>query len=412
VCYTVPVPERIIGIVGKTNVGKSTLFSAMTMIPVKIADHPFTTIEPNIGVAYVKKRCVHVELGLTGCNPRTGFCVKGFRFIPVKVMDVAGLVPGAHRGRGLGNKFMDDLRQADVLIHVVDAAGSTDLDGNRVKPGSADPVEEAKSILFEINEWFKNVIVRIWENKISRTIVTAQNPVEVIYQNISGLNVKRAHVIDAIRQAGLDSKHPKNWSLSDVVEFSLKLREVSKPIIVAANKADFPEAKDNVKRLIGELGEENVVPVSALAELIIRKASQTGLVDYVPGDADFEIRDPAALTREQLKVLEMIRESVLKPHGSTGVQELLRRAVFDKLKLIAVYPVADESRLSDHSGNVLPDAYLVERGTTIRELAYSIHTALGEGFLYAIDAKRRRRVGESYVLADDDVVKIVSTLSR
>ncbi|MCC6011333.1 MAG: redox-regulated ATPase YchF [Desulfurococcaceae archaeon] len=407
-----PVLEKIIGVVGKTNVGKSTLFSAMTMIPVKIADHPFTTIEPNVGVAYVKKRCVHVELGLSNCNPRSGFCVKGFRFIPVKVMDVAGLVPGAHRGRGLGNKFMDDLRQADVLIHVVDAAGSTDLDGNRVKPGTADPVEEAKSILFEINEWFKNVITRIWENKISRTIITAQNPVEVIYQNISGLNVKRAHVIEAIRRAGLESKHPKNWNTSDVVEFSFKLREVSKPIIIAANKVDFPEAKDNVKRLMEEFSGENIVPVSALAELIIRKASQAGLIEYTPGDADFEIKNPAALTREQLKVLEMIRDNVLKPYGSTGVQELLRRAVFDKLKLIAVYPVADESRMSDHSGNVLPDAYLVERGTTVRELAYLIHTALGDGFLYAIDAKRRRRVGESHILEDDDVVKIVSTLSR
>ena len=404
--------EKIIGVVGKTNVGKSTLFSAMTMIPVKIADHPFTTIEPNVGVAYVKKRCVHVELGLSNCNPRSGFCVKGFRFIPVKVMDVAGLVPGAHRGKGLGNKFMDDLRQADVLIHVVDAAGSTDLDGNRVKPGTADPVEEAKSILFEINEWFKNVITRIWENKISRTIITAQNPVEVIYQNISGLNVKRAHVIEAIRRAGLESKHPKNWNTSDVVEFSFKLREVSKPIIIAANKVDFPEAKDNVKRLMEEFSGENIVPVSALAELIIRKASQAGLIEYTPGDADFEIKNPAALTREQLKVLEMIRDNVLKPYGSTGVQELLRRAVFDKLKLIAVYPVADESRMSDHSGNILPDAYLVERGTTVRELAYLIHTALGDGFLYAIDAKRRRRVGESHILEDDDVVKIVSTLSR
>ncbi len=407
-----PISEKLIGIVGKTNVGKSTLFSAMTMIPVKIADHPFTTIEPNIGVAYVRKTCVHVKLELPGCNPRSGFCVKGFRFIPVKVMDVAGLVPGAHVGRGLGNKFMDDIRQADVLIHVVDAAGSTDLDGNRVKPGSADPVEEVRTILFEINEWFKNVIVRLWENKISRAVITAQNPLEIIYQNLSGLNIKRAHVVEAIRKAALESKHPKNWTTRDLEEFSIKLREVSKPIIIAANKADYPEAKDNIKRLKETYGEENVVPVSALAELILRKASHSGLIEYIPGDNTFNIIDKSTLTHEQLRVLEMIEENVLKPYGSTGVQEVLKRAVFEKLKLITVYPVADENKFSDHSNNVLPDAFLIERGTTVRELAYAIHTALGEGFLYAIDAKRKRRIGESYVLEDDDVIKVVSTLSR
>jgi ribosome-binding ATPase YchF (GTP1/OBG family) len=407
-----PIPEKVIGIVGKTNVGKSTLFSAMTMIPVKIADHPFTTIEPNIGVAYVRKNCVHVELGLPGCNPRSGFCVKGYRFIPVKIMDVAGLVPGAHAGRGLGNKFMDDLRQADALIHVVDAAGSTDLDGNRVKPGTADPVEEVKTILFEVNEWFKNVIVRVWESKISRLVITAQNPLEVIYQNISGLNIKRVHVIEAIRACGLEAKHPKNWTTSDVEDFSIKLREISKPIIIAANKADYPEAKDNIKRLQEAYGRENVVPVSALAELILRRAASSGLIEYTPGDSGFEVVKPDALTRDQLRVLEMIQESVIKPYGSTGVQEVLRRVVFEKLKLVAVYPVADENRFSDHSGNVLPDAFLVERGTTARDLAYAIHTALGEGFLYAIDVKRRKRVGESYVLEDNDVVKIVSTMSR
>jgi len=407
-----PVVEKLIGIVGKTNVGKSTLFSAMTLIPVKIADHPFTTIEPNIGVAYVKKKCIHVELSLSTCNPRSGFCIRGFRFIPVKIMDVAGLVPGAHRGRGLGNKFMDDIRQADVLIHVVDAAGSTDLDGNRVKPGTADPVEEVENILFEINEWFKNTIMRIWESKISRSITTAQNPLDTIYQNLSGLNIKRIHVVEAIRRSQLESKHPKNWTTSDIEAFSLALREVSKPIIIAANKADHYEARDNVKRLVELYGRENVVPVSALAELILRKAAQSGLIEYTPGDSSFNIINSKALTREQLRVLEMIQENVLKPYGSTGVQEILQRAVFEKLKLIAVYPVADESKLSDHAGNVLPDAYLVEKGTTVRELAYMIHTALGEGFLYAIDAKKKRRVGESYVLEDNDVVKIVSTLSH
>lgn len=408
-----PPPEKIIGIVGKTNVGKSTLFSAMTMVPVKIADHPFTTIEPNIGVTYLRKKCVHVELNLMGCNPRSGYCVKGYRFIPVKIIDVAGLIPGASKGRGLGNKFMDDLRQADVLIHVVDASGSTDLEGNKSKPGTNDPVEEAKLIILEINEWFKSVVLRVWSTKIARTIVTAQNPVDIIFQNLSGLSIKRRQVLDAINLAGLDNKHPKTWNQNDIENFAVKLREVSKPIIIAANKIDYPEAIDNVKKLIETFGEENIVPVSALAELILRKANQAGVIDYLPGDEEFRLKSPReTLPKDQAKVLELIERNVFKVFKTTGVQELLRKTIYDKLKLITVYPVEDENKYMDHYGNILPDAYLVEQGTTARELAYMVHTDLGNSFLYAIDAKRKRRIGESHVLEDDDVIKIVATKSK
>lgn len=408
-----PPPEKIIGIVGKTNVGKSTLFAALTMISVKIADHPFTTIEPNIGIAYVDKKCAHIELGLPSCNPRSGFCLRGTRFIPVKLIDVAGLIPGASMGRGLGNKFMDDLRQADLLIHVVDASGSTDLEGNRARPGTYDPIEEAELILREINEWFKSVVLRVWTNKISRRIATSHSPVDEIYQNLSGLSLKRKHILEAIKLANLESKHPKNWTSEDIENFAVKLREISKPLIIAANKIDVPESRDNVKRLMKVFGEENVVPVSALAELILKKAQNAGVIDYVPGQGRFDYKVPREkLSREQLRVLELIEDNVLKVYGSTGVQELLRRAVFHKLNLIVVYPVEDESKYTDHHGNVLPDAYLVERGTTARELAYMVHTELGESFLYAVDAKRKRRVGESYVLEDGDVIKVVAAKAR
>jgi len=407
-----PPPERIIGIVGKTNVGKSTLFAALTLIPVEISNRPFTTIEPNIGIGHVRKRCVHIELKLENCNPRSGYCVRGFRFIPIKIMDVAGLVPGASEGRGLGNKFMDDLRQADALIHVVDASGSTDLEGRPVKPGTADPVEEALSIQREIDEWFYSVVKRVWDNKISKRIQVVQNPVDYIAQNLSGLSIKKYHVIEAIRRAGLEDKKPSSWSLDDIKTFSKELRLVSKPIIIAANKSDLTTAEDNIKRLKKVFGDRNVIPISALAEYILRKAALNGYIEYTPGDTDFKVIDESKLAEEQKKVLKIIRERVLEKYGSTGVQQLLNYVVFNVLDLIVVYPVEDHRRYTDHHGNVLPDAYLVQRGTTVRELAYMIHSDLGETFLYAINAKTGEKLGESYELRDDDVVKIVATAAR
>ncbi len=406
-----PPPERLVGLIGKTNVGKSTLFAAITMAPAEIANHPFTTIRPNTGVGYVRKKCVHVELGLPGCNPRTGMCIEGNRFIPIKVMDVAGLIPGASRGRGLGNKFMDDLRQADVLIHVVDASGSTDLEGNPVPPGTSDPVEEAELIQREVDEWFKSVIKRLWENKISKQVYTVKYPVDYLTQNLSGLSIRKKHVIEALRMTGLGDKKLRDWSISDVEEFSKALRRTAKPIIIAANKIDIEPAHENVKRLKDAFGEESVIPVSGLAELILKKAALAGYIKYIPGDPDFELTGKE-LTQQQRKALELVRKRVLEKYGTTGVQKLLNHAVFDVLGMIVVYPVEDHKRYTDHYGNVLPDAYLVPEGTTVGELAYMIHTELGKTLLYAIDAKTGERIGEDHVLKDDDVIKIVAAAAH
>lgn len=407
-----PPPEKIVGIIGKTNVGKSTLFAALTMAPVEIANHPFTTIKPNIGIGYVRKKCVHVELGLKKCDPRTGFCIRGNRFIPVKIMDVAGLIPGASQGKGLGNKFMDDLRQADVLIHVVDASGSTSLEGAPAKPGTYDPVEEAITIQKEVDEWFKSVVKKVWENKISRQIYMVQNPIDYITQNLSGLSVRKQHVVKAIENAGLADKSPRKWDISDVEKFAVELRRVSKPIIIAANKADLPYAEENILRLKKVFGEDRVIPISALAEYILKKASQNNYIEYIPGDPDFRVIDEKKLSQQQKRVLEMIREKVLRKYGGTGVQRLLNYAVFNVLDLIVVYPVEDQNKFTDHYGNILPDAYLVPKGTTVKELAYMIHTDLGRTFLYAINAKTKERIGEDYVLRDNDVIKIVATAAR
>lgn len=398
----------LIGIIGKTNVGKSTLFSAMTLIPVRIENRPFVTIEPNIGVGYVRSKCVHTELSLPKCDARNSICINGIRFIPVKLIDVAGLIKDAHQGRGLGNKFLDDLRQADVLIHVVDAAGSTDEEGRPVKPGTHDPYEDVIQIEREIDLWMYSIIKRDWD-KFSKTLDHLQfsEAVARLSQRLSGLSIRSVHVEKSIRELDLDKKKFSLWSDKDLFEFAVALRKISKPIIIAANKADIPEAKDLIKSLIERLKDRVIIPVSAEYELALRKASKQGLIKYIPGDESFEIIDRNRLTSQQIRALEMIREFMRENHG-TGVQRLLDTAVFQMLDMIVVYPVEDPNKYTDSSGAILPDALLVRRGTTAREFAYMIHTDLGEGFIYAVNAKNKNRVGADYILNHNDVIKIVS----
>ncbi|MHA1224657.1 MAG: GTPase [Candidatus Heimdallarchaeaceae archaeon] len=149
----------LIGIVGKPSCGKSTFLNALTMVDAKVGDYPFTTVEPNRGTAYVRSPCVCKKLEVTD-NPKNSICRDGIRYLPVQILDVAGLVPGASKGRGLGNKFLDDLRQADVLIHVVDASGSLDAEGNVVDKGSWNPLDDIDFLEAEIDAWLYAIIQR------------------------------------------------------------------------------------------------------------------------------------------------------------------------------------------------------------------------------------------------------------
>jgi len=405
------VRSRLVGVIGKTNVGKSTFFSAATLISVEIGNRPFKTIKPNVGVGYVRVKCVCGELGVKD-NPRNSLCVKGFRFIPVKLMDVAGLIRDAHRGRGLGNRFLDDLRQADALIHVVDAAGSTDEEGQPVPPGTHDPLEDVLLIEKEVDLWLFGILKKDWE-KFARTVdYTSEDPVQALARRLSGLSVTRRQVAEAMREAKLESAKLSSWRDEELLDFVRALRRISKPTIIAANKADLPEAEDNIKRMQRELKDRVIVPTSAVAELALRKAAKQGLIEYLPGDSSFKILDGSKMTSSQLKALEYIEERVLKKWGSTGVQEAINRAFFDLLDMIVVYPVEDASKLTDHEGRVLPDAFLVPRGTTARQFAYLIHTDLGESFLYAVRVRDKQKVGEDYVLQDGDIIKIVAVKAR
>lgn len=397
-----------LGLVGKPNTGKTTFFNAATLAEAPVANYPFTTIDANVGVTYVRNRCPCNEFKVT-CNPQNSMCIDGIRYVPVRIIDVAGLVEGAHMGRGLGNRFLDNLRMAAALIHVIDAAGSTDAEGKPCPPSTHDPMKDTGFLEVEIALWLRGLLAKDWPKFARRAKYEELDLVKVIAERLSGLGIKEKHVAIALKQAGVDRSNPDKWSDDDLLRFVSELRKASKPIMFAANKADLPEAEVNIEHLrkSGYL----VVPTCSDAELLLRRASDKGLIKYEPGSDDFEVLKPESITVQQLRALELTRK-LLKKWSSTGVQQVIEKAIYELLELIVVYPVEDENRLTDKKGNVLPDAFLVPKGTTAREFAYIIHTDLGETFIHAIDARTKRRVGEEYVLKDRDVIRIVAAKGR
>ena len=399
----------MVGIVGKPNTGKSTFFSAATLAPVEIASYPFTTIKPNLGIGYLRAPCVCKEFNVKD-NPKNSICMDGIRLVPVELIDCAGLVPGAWKGRGLGNQFLDEIRKADALIHVVDAAGATDSEGKICKPGSHDPAEDVKFLETEITMWLAQILKRDWPRMARTAEAGAEDLISLLETRLSGLAIRRNYIIEALKKTSLNTEKPTLWSDDDMIRFLDVLRSISKPMLIAANKIDLPTAEENAEKL-KELGY-TVIPCCAEAELALRRAAEKSLIDYKPGDCNFAIMKPEKLTETQGKALKVIQERILQKFGSSGVQEAINMAFFKLLNMIVVYPVEDLEHLSDHNGRVLPDAYLVPYGTTARQLAHIIHTELGEGFIHAVEAHDKKRIGENYVLKDRDVVSIVSAKKR
>ncbi len=401
--------SRLLGVVGKPNTGKSTFFSAATLVAAEIANYPFTTIKPNRGVGYVRTPCVHEEFKVKD-NPKNSLCLDGLRMVPVELIDIAGIVPGAWEGRGLGNQFLDEIRRADALIHVVDASGGTDCEGKSCKPGEHDPLEDVTFLEREITMWMVTILKKDW-SKIARTAEADKKGIALpLEDRLTGLGIRRQLVGEAIRKANLNVDKPTTWSDDDFYRFVDTLRKMSKPTLIVANKIDLPSAQANLERM--KKLEYMVISCSAEAELALRRAAEKQLIDYKPGDSDFKILHPEKLTPGQINALEAIREKVLVKNGSTGVQNAMNMAYFKLLNMITVYPVEDLEHLSDHNGRVLPDTYLIPQGTTARQFAYVIHSELGDNFVYAVDARDKRRIGEDAILKDRDVISIVSAKKR
>ena len=384
----------LIGLVGKSNTGKSTFFSAATLVDAEISNRIFTTIEPNKGVTYVRAPC---PCGGNKCNPQNSKCVEGIRFVPVKMVDIAGLVPGAHEGKGLGNKFLSDIMEANALIHVVDISGSTDESGNPIAAGSRDPKDDIKFLEEEIDYWILGILKRNLSTLSKRMEATKEKFTEVVNKQLAGLGIKLPEVEHAVNATGVHAGSDDY----DLLKFIAVLREKSKPIILAANKADISGSGENLERLQDLVYE--LFPCSAEFELALRRAAEKGIIEYNPGSASFRIMKE--IDAQHRKALEHI-QSFLDSQGSTGVQKIIDHIVFEVLKMIVVYPVENEHKLSDSKGNVLPHALLMRQGSTALDLAFSVHEDIGKKFVAAVDARTGKQLSGSYQLKSGDVISI------
>jgi len=396
----------LIGIVGKPNVGKTTFFKALTLMDAQSANYPFTTIDPNKGVGFVRNECIDKFFN-TKCNPRTGFCKNHIRYIPVDVIDVAGLVPGASEGRGLGNKFLTDLNQADALIQVIDISGGTDEEGRSVRVGSYDPANEIRFLLTEIEQWLYGIFKKNFEKlgreqklRKTKTLTTLMS-----FMNAT-LGTKEADLDAVLLKLNLREKEVADWSEDELMAFTRTVRERSKPIVIAANKIDIPGAKEIYERVKKEFPDIMIFPCSAESEFALKAADKAKIIDYLPGDKSFKLIKEE-ISDKQKSALEFIQKNILNVYGETGVQTIIDKVVFDVLKYLAIFPGGTKG-LGDKDGNILPDCFLMPPGSKAIDFAYKLHSDFGNNFIKAIDVKTRMLLGRDHLLKSNDCIEIVA----
>lgn len=395
----------IIGIVGKPNVGKSAFFRSLTLANAESGNFPFTTINANSAIGYVKVEDPAVAYG-NHSMPRDGYILGNYRFVPNEIIDVAGLVPGASEGKGLGNKFLDDLRQAHALIHVIDLSGGTNEKGDPIGINSYDPANDIKFLETELNQWFFNVISKHWQNVEKKVRMQDQKIEEALGSVVSGLNIKEHQILTALRELEITKANMSD----NLFELSKKLREITKPIMIAANKCDVLIENDlwkiKLEKLQKEFPNYKIIPIAAEYEYNLRKAAESKILFYISGEDNFQILNENSLTENQKAGLSLIEKN-LKKLGGTGVQDALNYAVFDLLKMKPIYPGSEKS-IMGKTQFVIPDCFLMEENATALDFAYRLHTDFGKNFIKAIDVKRKLMVGKDHVLKFGDVIEIIS----
>ena len=396
----------IIGIVGKPSCGKSTFFKAATLANVEIANYPFTTIKPNHAMGYVKINDAAQEFQKKA-NPREGYVLGSYRFVPIDLLDVAGLVPGAHEGLGMGNQFLDDLRQADALVHVIDISGSVNEKGEPVPPLSYNPANDVVFLEEELDMWIVSIIKKGWD-KFARTIQQEKSDInKALAKQLSGLRVTEEIITNATKKLQLNIETPSSWTDAELKALAKELRIKTKPMLIAANKIDVPGAEKNLRQLQEKFPHYTIIPCSAESELALREASRQDLIDYIPGNPNFVIKHPEKLSEKQQKALQFLKQSILEKYQNTGIQQVLDYAVFNLLNYIALHP-GGVNKLEDKNGNCIPDCFLMPANTTALQFAFRLHTDFGNKFICAKDCRTKMTVGRDYKLKHLDIIEIVA----
>jgi ribosome-binding ATPase YchF (GTP1/OBG family) len=330
--------------------------------------------------------------------------VDGTRFVPVQLVDVAGLIPGAHEGKGLGNQFLTDLNEADVLIHIVDFSGTTYIEGEPTD--GHDPRTDIDFLEEELDMWYLEILkkgIDRYESKQQQQDVKIE---EELAEQMSAFKTDKNAIKKYIRSLdiGMD---PDDWSSADRKNLARTIRKETKPMIVAANKMDTEAAQENYEEIRTDPDYEHVtlVPCSAHAEKALKHADEQGKIDYTPGDSTFEIA--GMMSEEQEQGLEQIRD-FMQDFDGTGVQQAMETALFNERGVMAVFPGGADG-LGDKHGNILPDCFLLSEGATAEDFAYHIHTDIGEGFLHAYDVRDQRQIGADHELHHRDVIEVVSS---
>ena len=327
--------------------------------------------------------------------------------MPIELLDVAGLVPGAHEGKGLGNKFLDDLRHADALIHVVDVSGTTDAEGKATR--GYDPSQDIVWLRSEIVNWIEGNLLEKWGSLKRRHVAIKANAVDTLQNQFSGYGSTPTTVARTLD--GLKLKEPlERWSPETIHSVVEAFIDEKFPTVFALNKIDHPDADKNIAKIAKMQDPQSIVLCSAISEVFLRKLAKQGFVKYVEGSEFVDTRedlieqgeaDGGGLKEldEKLKTrIENLKDMVLYRFGSTGVVQVLSRAA-ELLKLVPVFPVKNIHGFGAGGGSnaVFRDCVLVKKGTTVRDAARKI---MGDAPLAYVEGAGGVRV------AEDELVEV------